>query len=137
MHDLVKLYKLDRLVYEVFCTRLKAFLFCFFILKSGQDNYWCYLLASFLLLNNLVVTICILYQLLYFLSSLKTTHHRHLQIHEYESIWSLRTLARFIKSFFIHFNCDFAIRCFFYFNIKMLFNQKFQRQDVELYVIYD
>ena len=137
MHDFVKLYKLDRLVYEVFCTRLKAFLFCFFILESGQDNYWCYLLASFLLLNNLVVTICILDHLLYFLSSLKTTHHWHLQIHENESIRSLRALARFIKSFFIHFNCDFTIRCFFYFNVKMLFDQKFQWQDVELYVIYN
>ena len=131
----MKLYKLNWLIYEIFCSILKAFIFGFFILKSWQNNYWCNLSSIILLLNNLIIFIRITKQFLNFLSCLKTSHYWHLQIHENEGKRPLRALTRFIKSFLKHIDCNFSILCFFYIYIEMLFYKQLQWQDVEIYII--
>jgi hypothetical protein len=73
----------------------------------------------------------------YFLRWFFSSHYRHLQIHEYETVSSIFASARIHKMIFVFLQGYCSILSFFNINIKVLFYHHFYRDYVELYVVYN
>ena len=77
----------------------------------------------------------LLNQLLHKLSGLNASHNRHLEIHEHQFIGSVFAATWLFKSFFEHFESDFAIWSLLNVQHEVVLDHQLYCQDVEVGVV--